>query len=185
MKKIEKEKFELLYEKLNEHLEKTNGNFKTLGIYSIKANEILTELWENKETWKMICFIVAYHYSRTDSVIMQFQFSQVIINHMSSVAELEKIFGIRRERLKYTTIDENEFEKKFIELWSMLKEYKNIENPLRRIGIEHRSLLKSYWKQGYKWETIAAIIISQKLKIYDKLLVETKYGKFNFNKDQR
>ena len=180
MKEIGKELFGLLYDKLSEHLEKNGGEISTVGIELGTTNQALSNMWQEGKRWETITLIIAYHYSRTNSLLLQLPGSKILINREASFTEIQKLLGIRKGKLECIEIGRDNFEEEFGNLWSMFRGQKKIGTMLKDLGIKDGTLLENYWKQGYKWETITAIIVSQKMKTCDEICIETEYGGYRF-----
>jgi len=180
VKEIGKELFGVLYDKLSEHLEKNEGNIRTVGIEQGTANQALTKLWQEGKKWETVTLIIAYHYSRTDSLILQLTDSKTLINRGISFTQIQRLLGIKDGKSRYTGIGRDEFEEEFGNLWSIFRGQKKIGTLLKGLGIEDGALLESYWKQGYEWETITAIIVSQRMRTSGEVEVDTEYGNYRF-----
>lgn len=180
MKEIGKDKFGLLYDKLYEHLTKNDGDMRTVGIEVGTTNQALSEMWQEGKTWETITSIIAYHYSRTDTLLLQLSNTKTLINCGASFTEIQRLLGIKKGKAKCETIGRDEFEEEFSNLWTIFRGQKKIGALLKGLGIEEGSRLEGYWKQGYKWETVTAIIVCQKMKVYGEVVVETEYGDLRF-----
>lgn len=180
MKEIGKELFGVLYDKLSEHLEKNGGVIRTVGIEQGTTNQALTEMWQEGKKWETITLIIAYHYTRTDSIILQLPGSKTLINKKTSFTEIQRLLGIKKGRSECVEIGRDDFEEEFGNLWSMFRGKKKIGSLLKGLGIEDGALLEDYWKQGYQWETITAIIVSLRMKVSGEVMVETEYGGYRF-----
>ena len=180
MKEIGKEKFGLLYDKLSEHLIKVGGKMETVGIERGTTSQALTGLWQEGKRWETITLIIAYHYSRTDNLLLQLPESKALINRGASFTQIQKILGIKKKETGCMEIGRDDFEEEFSNLWSMFRDQKKIGTLLKDLGIKDGALLESYWKQGYKWETITAIIVSLRMKTCSEICVGTEYGNYRF-----
>lgn len=181
MKIIGKELFGVLYDRLSEHLEKNGGVMETVGIEKGETSRILTEMWQEGKKWETITLIIAYHYSRTNSIILQLPDSKTLINRNASFSQIQKLLGIKKgNKSGCVEIGRDDFEEVFGNLWSIFRGQKKIGALLKGLGIEDGSLLESYWKQGYEWETITAIIVSQRMKINGEVTIDTEYGNYRF-----
>ena len=180
MKEIGKELFGVLYDRLSEHLEKNGGEIKTVGIEPGTTNQALTKLWQEGKKWETVTLIIAYHYSRTDSLILQISDSQTLINRGTSFTEIQRLLGIKKGKSGCVEIRRDDFEEEFGNLWGIFRGQKKIGTLLKGLGIEDGALLESYWKQGYQWETITAIIVSLRMKTSGEVSVDTEYGSYRF-----
>ena len=188
MKEIGKEKFGLLYDKLYEHLTNNEGNLKTVGIEQGPTHEILSRMWQEGRTWETIVLVIAYHYSRTETVMLRFSDISTLIFQGSSFKEIQKLLGIKVEGITgkgdaECVIERNEFDKEFGRIWELVREKKKISPIISVLGVtKDKGLLSGYWKQGKKWETVTTIIIVLRLRFFGEVEVETEYGRFRFKK---
>lgn len=180
MKEIGKELFGVLYDRLSEHLEKNGGEIKTVGIEKGETSKALTGMWQEGKKWETVTLIIAYHYSRKDSLLLHLSDSKTLINRGTSFPQIQKLLGIKKGRSGCEEIGRDDFEEEFGNLWSIFRGQKKIGTLLKGLGIEDGALLESYWKQGYQWETITAIIVSQRMKISGEVEVDTEYGNYRF-----
>ena len=180
MKEIKEELFGVLYDKLSEHLMKNGGVMETVGIEKGETSKTLTEMWQGGKKWETVTLIIAYHYSRTDSLLLHLSNSKTLINRGTSFPQIQKLLGIKKGKLKCEEIGRDEFEEEFGNLWGIFRGQKKIGTLLKGLGIEDGALLESYWKQGYQWETITAIIVSMRMKTSGEVSVDTEYGSYRF-----
>ena len=180
MKEISKEKFGLLYDKLSEHLEKNGGVMKTVGIEQGTAHQELSRMWQEGKKWETIVLIIAYHYSRTDSLLLKLPGSTSLIGQGKSFSEIQRILGIK-DKDEECVIGRDEFEEEFSNLWGMFRGVTGIGTLLDGLGIKAgKSILVNYWKQDYKWEVITAIVVLMRMETSKTIKVETEFGIFRF-----
>ena len=180
MKEIGKELFGVLYDRLIEHLEKNGGVMETVGIEKGETSKALTEMWQEGKKWETVTLIIAYHYSRKDNLLLHLSDSKTLINHGASFTEIQRLLGIKKGKSGRVRIGRDEFEEEFGNLWGIFRGQKKIGTLLRGLGIEDGALLESYWKQGYQWETITAIIVSLRMKTSGEVSIDTEYGSYRF-----
>ena len=187
MKIIGRDKFGLLYDKLYEYLERTDGNILGVGIERGATNEILTQLWKLGETWETITLIIAYHYSRTETLMLKISDTSTMILRGASFKEIQKLLGIKidKEEISRCVIPEEDFReeyKKVEELFRGITTKKQLSALLNGLGItsNNRSLLVGYWKGGRLWEVIVAIIILLRAGTFDDIIVQTGKGEIRY-----
>ena len=182
MREIGKEMFGLLYDKLYEHLDKTGGNIESVGIERGQTNEILSQLWNKGKAWETITLIIAYHYSRKDSILLRYSEISTLILHGSSFKEIQRLLGIKVDYsvLERCVIEKKEFTEEYNRLWSIFRDHKKIGNILDALGIQDKMLVCSSWKNKLIWETITAVIVLQRIKIFKVIEVETDRGVYRF-----
>ena len=187
MKIIGRDKFGLLYDKLYEYLERTGGNILGVGIERGATNEILTQLWKLGETWETITLIIAYHYSRTETLMLKISDTSTMILRGASFKEIQKLLGIKidKEEISRCVIQEEDFReeyKKVEELFRGITTKKQLSALLNGLGItsNNRSLLVGYWKGGRLWEVIVAIIILLQAGTFDDIIVQTEKGEIRY-----
>ena len=187
MKIIGRDKFGLLYDKLYEYLERTDGNILGVGIERGATNEILTQLWKLGETWETITLIIAYHYSRTETLMLKISDTSTMILRGASFKEIQKLLGIKidKEEISRCVIPEEDFReeyKKVEELFRGITTKKQLSALLNGLGItsNNRNLLVGYWKGGRLWEVIVAIIILLRAGTFDNIIVQTEKGEIRY-----
>ena len=182
MKVIDNETFGNLYKGLQNYLEKTDGNLNGAGIEKGFVNEKLRKSWEEGKIWDTVTQAIAYHYSRTDSLLLKLSSTTFFFRQESSLREIEVVLGITPlEKIKIS-LNKEEFKREFRKLWGYLKEEKKINSKLIEMGIKNGNPLNELWKQGNKWEVITTILILLKLKTYEIINIETEYGTFKFTR---
>lgn len=187
MKIIGRDKFGLLYDKLYEYLERTDGNISGVGIEKGTTNEVLTQLWNSGKTWETITLIIAYHYSRTETLILKISDTSTMILQGASFKEIQRTLGIRinKEEISRCIIPEEDFReeyKKVEELFRGITTKKQLSALLNGLGItsNNRSLLVGYWKGGRLWEVIVAVIILLRAGTFDDIIVQTEKGEIRY-----
>ena len=95
MKEIGSEKFGLIYDKINDYLEKSGGKVEGVGIEKGVVNSVLLKSWNEGKKWDVIVFIIAYHYSRTESVILRFSGISTLIPERACFGEICRLLGIK------------------------------------------------------------------------------------------
>lgn len=187
MKIIGRDKFGLLYDKLYEYLERADGNISGVGIEKGTTNEVLTQLWNAGKTWETITLIIAYHYSRTETLMLKISETSTMILRGASFREIQRTLGIRinKEEISRCIIPEEDFKDEYEKIEGMFKGVttkKQFSNVLEDLGITfaNRSLLVGYWKGGRLWEVIVAIIILLRAGTFNDIVVETERGEIEY-----
>jgi hypothetical protein len=187
MKIIGRDKFGLLYDKLYEYLEKTDGNISGVGIEKGTTNEVLTQLWNAGKTWETITLIIAYHYSRTETLMLKISKTSTMILRGASFREIQRTLGIRinKEEISRCIIPEEDFKDEYEKIEEMFKGVttkKQFSAVLEGLGITfaNRSLLVGYWKGKRLWEVIVAIIILLRAGTFDDIIVQTEKGEIRY-----
>lgn len=182
MKVIDNEMFGNLYKGLQNYLEKTNGNLSGAGIEKGFVNEKLKKSWEEGKIRDTITQVIAYHYSRTDSLLLKLSFTTFFFKQGAPLREIEAVLGITPLEKVKISLNKEEFRREFRKLWEYLKEEEKIGSKLIEMGIKNGNLLNELWKQGNKWEVITTTLILLKLKTYRIINIETEYGTFKFTR---
>lgn len=192
MKIIDGNKFGLLYDKLYEYLEKTNGNISGAGIEKGTINENLTQLWDAGKTWETITLIIAYHYSRTETLILKIYDTSSMIPKGASLKEIQKILKIKisisireKEIEDGCIVQEKDFKEDYSKLEEMfkgVKTKKQFSTVLDDLGVNFpgRTLLFGYWKGGKLWEVITSIIILLRAGTFNDITVKTERGDIRY-----
>ena len=186
MKEIGKQKFGLLYDKLSDYLQQTGGRIEGCGIEIGITHKTLSKLWEEGKTWETITLIIAYHYSRTDTLLLRYSEISTIIRQGASIGEIQKLLGIKgmTEIEDKVMIGRDEFEDEFGKLWGLVREKKTIKDILKGLNLPDQTLLNGLWKQGRKWETVTAILVFLRLSYFKAIEIDTEFGEFEFRKNQ-
>ena len=158
-----------------------------VGIERGATNEILTQLWKLGETWETITLIIAYHYSRTETLMLKISDTSTMILRGASFREIQKLLGIKidKEEISRCVIPEEDFReeyKKVEELFRGITTKKQLSALLNGLGItsNNRNLLVGYWKGGRLWEVIVAIIILLRAGTFDDIIVQTEKGEIRY-----
>jgi len=182
MKIINEKEFGLLYDKLYEYLQQTEGNIYGAIKERGEVNRTLTQFWYCGKTWETVTLIIAYHNSRKDSLILKFSNITVKIPKSSSLKEIKKLLDIKADFCETCEISEEEFTEEYKNLKSLVtraktkKEFVVLLDNLK-ITSNNRSHLHAYRKSGKIWEMIVSFIVLMRIGIYKEIVVNTDKGK--------